>query len=391
MNIALFSDTYPPEINGVATSTFNLRKTLVEHGHNVIVVTTNPFSKYVTYQDGILRIPGIKLKALYGYRMSMFYNKKAMDILSSFHPEVVHCQTDAGIGIFGGLVASKFHIGSVYTFHTMIEDYTYYVTKGHFDRFARHAVRFFFRGKSNAYTEFIAPSEKIKDYLRSIRIDTTVSIIPTGVELSRFSPSNENKEETLALKKKFGIEKDDYVLLSLGRIAKEKSIDVVIKGFAKFKEKYPQEKVKLVITGWGPAEQELKDLADSLGISSSTIFTGKCSPGETQKYYHLGDCFASASITETQGLTFMEAMASELIVLARYDDNLSGTIKDNETGFFFKDENDFPDKLEKVKHLSDLSKKKIVNASLKTIDIYSMKRFYDSIIEVYKRVQRKSW
>ena len=121
MNIALFSDTYPPEINGVATSTFNLRKTLVEHGHNVIVVTTNPFSKYVTYQDGILRIPGIKLKALYGYRMSMFYNKKAMDILSSFHPEVVHCQTDAGIGIFGGLVASKFHIGSVYTFHTMIE------------------------------------------------------------------------------------------------------------------------------------------------------------------------------------------------------------------------------------------------------------------------------
>ena len=83
MNIALFSDTYPPEINGVATSTFNLRKTLVEHGHNVIVVTTNPFSKYVTYQDGILRIPGIKLKALYGYRMSMFYNKKAMDFFPS--------------------------------------------------------------------------------------------------------------------------------------------------------------------------------------------------------------------------------------------------------------------------------------------------------------------
>ncbi|HAS56598.1 MAG TPA: hypothetical protein DEF61_04565 [Firmicutes bacterium] len=391
MNIALFSDTYPPEINGVATSTFNLRKTLVAHGHNVIVVTTNPFSKHVTFQEGILRIPGIKLKALYGYMASMFYNKKAMSILKDFHPEVVHCQTDAGIGIFGGLVASKFHIGSVYTFHTMIEDYTYYVTKGHFDRFARHAVRFYFRGKSNSYTEFIAPSDKIKDYLRSIGIDTTVSVIPTGVEFSRFDPINENKEETLSLKNKYDIKEDEYVLLSLGRIAKEKSIDVVIKGFANFKKQYPYEKVKLVITGWGPAEKELQDLSYSLGINDSVVFTGKCDPDQTQKYYHLGDCFASASITETQGLTFMEAMAGHLIVMARYDDNLVGTIKDGETGFFFKDEMDFPNKLKLIMDLKENEKNKIIQSSLKAIDIYSMEHFYNSIIEVYERVRRKSW
>lgn len=391
MNIALFSDTYPPEINGVATSTFNLRKTLVNHGHNVIVVTTNPFSKHVTFIDGILRIPGIKLKALYGYMASMFYNKKAMSILKNFHPDVVHCQTDAGIGIFGGLVASKFHIGSIYTFHTMIEDYTYYVTKGHFDRFARHAVRFYFRGKSNAYTEFIAPSDKIKDYLRSIGIDTTISVIPTGVEFSRFDPTNENKQETLDLKNKYGIKKDEYVLLSLGRIAKEKSIDVVIKGFANFKKQYPTEKVKLVITGWGPAEKELQDLSYSLGINDYVVFTGKCDPSETQKYYHLGDCFASASITETQGLTFMEAMASHLIVMARYDDNLVGTIKDGETGFFFKDEADFPNKLKLIMDLKENAKNKIIQSSLKAIDIYSMEHFYNSIIEVYERVERKSW
>jgi len=105
----------------------------------------------------------------------------------------------------------------------------------------------------------------------------------------------------------------------------------------------------------------------------------------------LGDCFASASITETQGLTFMEAMAGHLIVMARYDDNLVGTIKDGETGFFFKDEMDFPNKLKLIMDLKENEKNKIIQSSLKAIDIYSMEHFYNSIIEVYERVRRKSW
>lgn len=73
MNIALFTDTYLPEINGVATSTANLRQTLMAHGHNVLLVTTNPFSDEVTYEDGIIRIPGIEAKKLYGYRLTSFF------------------------------------------------------------------------------------------------------------------------------------------------------------------------------------------------------------------------------------------------------------------------------------------------------------------------------
>ena len=134
MNVALFSDTYPPEINGVATSTFNLRKTILAHGDNCIVVTTNPFSNKITFEDGVLRLPGVLLKKLYGYRMSGFYSQQAMRYIEKFKPDIVHCQTDAGVGIFGTIVASRFHCGMVYTFHTMIEDYAYYFTRGHFDR-----------------------------------------------------------------------------------------------------------------------------------------------------------------------------------------------------------------------------------------------------------------
>ena len=90
--------------------------------------------------------------------------------------------------------SANFLINSlVDTFHTMVEDYAYYVTKGHFDRFARHAVRWFYRAKSSLFTEFIAPSDKIKDYLRTIGVDSTIAVIPTGIDFSRFAPANVDK------------------------------------------------------------------------------------------------------------------------------------------------------------------------------------------------------
>lgn len=391
MNIALFTDTYPPEINGVATSTDNLRQTLLNHGHRVLVVTTNPFSNEVTFDGQVVRIPGFEAKSLYNYRITNPLSPVAMKYIVAFRPDVIHCQSDLSIGIYGTMAARRLHVGLIYTFHTMIEDYAYYVTKGHFDRFARHTVRWFYRVKSNQFAEFIAPSDKIKDYLRSIGIDTTIPVIPTGIDFSRFDPAKEDVKRTEELRAKFGIAKDETVILSLGRIAKEKSIDVLLRGYAQFLAKGEPFKTRFVITGWGPAEDELKELVAELGIENKVIFTGKCDPSETQDYYRLGHYFVSASITETQGLTFMEAMAAHLVVLARYDDNLVGVIQDGKTGFFFFDESDFEQRLRRVLTLDDASEKRVISAALKAIDVYSMERFYQNIIEVYTRVRKKNW
>ncbi|MDY6430539.1 MAG: glycosyltransferase [Bacilli bacterium] len=390
MNIAIFTDTYYPEINGVATSSVNLAKILRKHGHKVLVVTTNPFSKELTFEEDTIRIPGFELKALYGYRATNIYSSKAMKIIKEFRPEVVHCQTDVGVGIFGKIVANYLHIGSVYTFHTMIEDYAYYVTKGHFDRASRKIVQRFYRHKSHKFDEIVSPSLKIKEYLRGIGVDENISIIPTGIELERFSITLDPKEEVLKRREKYGIKKDDIVLLFLGRIASEKSIDIVIRGMKKFMDKY-KKTVKLIITGLGPAEKELKDLAASLGISDFVIFTGKCLNTETPLYYHLADIFVCASTTETQGLTYIEAMASSDIVLARFDTNLEDLIKEGNTGFFFFNEDDFGHKLNKILKLDQAKREKIISNALNLIDLYSMENFYNNIIGVYKRVARKRW
>ncbi|MBO6285049.1 MAG: hypothetical protein J6O18_01890, partial [Bacilli bacterium] len=89
--------------------------------------------------------------------------------------------------------------------------------------------------------------------------------------------------------------------------------------------------------------------------------------------------------------TFMEAMAAHLIVLARYDDNLVGTIKDGETGFFFFNEGDFDEKLRYALAIDAPKKQHIIDAALEAIDVYSMERFYQNIIEVYLRVRKKNW
>lgn len=390
MNIALFSDTYPPEINGVATSTYSLHQTLVEHGDKCVVVTTNPYNNKVTFEDDVLRLPGLYLKWLYGYRAAPIYNSSAMKILERFKPDVVHCQTDAPVGIFGTFVANRMHAPLVYTYHTMIEDYAYYFTRGHFDRAARHIIRFYFKGKSVRFNEFIAPSDKTKDYLRSVGIDSTVSVIPTGIDFRRLDPAYKDEADVAALKEKYGIKPEEFVVLSLGRIAKEKSIDVLLRGYASFLKRSTVP-TKFVIVGLGPAVEELKSLSAHLGIEDHVVFTGPCKPSETQRFYHLGDCFASASITETQGLTFMEAMAAHLPVLARFDDNLVGTIQDGKTGFYFLDEEGFATKLENLISMSQEEKDKIIDSALEAIEPYSLERFYQNEMEVYRRVWKENW
>lgn len=391
MKIVIFTDTYPPEINGVATSCRNLYRTLTEHGQQVKVVTTNPWNEELFEDGDIIRLPGIEMKKLYGYRAASPFNAHAMRMIEEFKPDVIHSQHDAGVGQFGFIAAARLKVPVVYTFHTMYEDYTYYATKGFFDRAAKGIVRKYIHYKSKTADEFICPSNKIKEYMRSIGIDSHVSVIPTGIDFSAFDKRKVDKKLVASIKKQYGIPEDVYVILSLGRVAKEKSIDICLRGYAKFLETKPSKDTRFVIVGGGPALNELKKLSSSLGIEDKVVFVGPVNPDTVPIYYQLGDCFVSASITETQGLTFMEAMASSVILMARYDDTLTGTIKDGSNGFFFLDEDDFAKKLPAIVSMPPARQKAIKEEALRSIEPYSLERFYKNVMGVYERAIKKNW
>ena len=392
MKIAIFTDTYPPQINGVATSASNLFKTLKNHGQDVVVVTTNPFDTEFSFEDGVMRIPGLEIKKLYGYIGAWLWNSAAMKALEEFHPDVIHIQTEAGVGQFGFLAAMKLHCATVYTFHTMMEDYTYYFTHGLiFDRAARGIVRGFVHYQTMKADEFITPSHKIQEYMRSIGIDSYINVVPTGIDFSKYDRKSLDKNRLAEIRSKFNIPSDAYVVLSLGRVAKEKSIDVCLRGYAKFLAAKPQTKTLFVLVGGGPALPELTKLADTLGISDHFRVVGAVPAEQVAYYYALGNCFVSASTTETQGLTFMEAMASSLVLFCRYDDSLLPIIKDGTNGFFFADEEDFAKRLPGIISLSGPKLERIILEEQKANEPYSLDAFYEKVMEAYRRAIRKNW
>jgi 1,2-diacylglycerol 3-alpha-glucosyltransferase len=387
MKIALFSDTYPPEINGVSVSVGVHQKVLLDQGHQVLVITTNPFGKQILIDAGVIRIPGVELKKLYNYRLSSFFSAKAYQYIRKWQPDVIHIHTDVGIGIFGKVTAFFLKVPTVVTYHTMYEDYTHYA--GFLKGLASRVVKQFSKSIAEQCTEFISPSLKTKEKIRSYGVSRYINIVPTGIDFSRFQLSSLDHHKLAEIKSRW-ILPGEKVLLSLGRVAKEKSMDVIVKGFAKVIQK-KEEKIRLLMVGDGPDRHGLIELANQLGMSNQVSFVGAVPIQDVPYYYQLADVFVSASLTETQGLTFMEAMVSDRIVLCRFDDNLAELIRHQQTGFIFSDEDDFQRQVKTIFNLTKEKREKIKGEVATAVNRYSLSNFYQNLIEVYQRATRQYW
>ena len=240
-------------------------------------------------------------------------------------------------------------------------------------------------------TEFITPSDKTKDYMRQAGSDVYINVVPSGIDFSIFKDNSIDQVKLDTFKKEHNITDKTKVFLILGRLAKEKSMDVSIKGINAYHQKHPKEDVKVLIVGDGPAKEELMLLVDELKMNKFVIFVGEVSSLEVPFYYHLANIYTSASITETQGLTFMEAMAAGNIVLARFDHNLTGTIINGQTGFFFADDDSFVNQVEHIFSMNEEEKNNILNNAYQIVDRYSIDNFYTNIMRVYNRAIRKHW
>lgn len=383
MKIALFSDTYAPDINGVATSTKILRDALIKQGHDVLIVTSElpTDSDYVDApSDNILRVPGVELSKLYGYRACKMYSFKGMKEIKQYGIQLIHCQTEFGVGIFSRLVAEFLDIPIVYTYHTMWSDYSHYllpIKSSTMDSMLKKMIHRFSAINGNKCTELIVPSTKTAEALKEYGLNKEMNIIPTGLDLYKFDPINKNEIRINNIIDEYDL-KDKFVITFLGRIAKEKSIDMIIDAIKKVDVNIP---FVLLIVGGGPALEELMNHVKDNGLSN-VYFTGPKDPRLVPDYYHVSDVFISASLSETQGLTFIEAMATRTPVLARYDKNLEGVINDGVNGYFFSDEETL---VKKIKYLLTADLKEVSKQAYEDAMNYSSDIFCDKVVEVYQR------
>jgi 1,2-diacylglycerol 3-alpha-glucosyltransferase len=165
---------------------------------------------------------------------------------------------------------------------------------------------------------------------------------------------------------------------------------VILKGFAKVIQS-GEDHIRLLMVGDGPDRHGLIELANQLGISNKVSFVGAVPILEVPYYYQLADVFVSASLTETQGLTFMEAMVSDRLVLCRFDENLAELIRHQQTGFIFSDEEDFVRQVKTIFNLTKEKRETIKSDVATAVNRYSLPNFYQNLIEVYQRATRQYW
>lgn len=381
MRIGLFTDTYSPHINGVATSILMLEHALRKIGHDVYVVTVN--NDILSYDFGdsnVIRIPGIPT-GIYDYRLSGIYPIKAINKIKKWNLDIIHSHTEFGIGTFARIIARQLDIPIVHTYHTMYEDYVHYITKGHFDATSKKIVEYFTKFYCDkTVTELIVPTFKTYNLFKNkYKYDRNIHIIPTGIEIERFYKENIDIKKVLEIKNKYGINKDDFIILFVGRIAQEKSIDFLIENQSYLVRK--NKKCKLMIVGSGPDLDSLKKKAKRLG--TNVIFTGKVPWNEVPVYYNLANVFSTASHTETQGLTVIEAMASSLAVVALNDESFNTVIKDDYDGYLFNDKKQYRSKIENL--MKDREKCLLIGQNAyQTALKYSNENYAKSVIKVYE-------
>ena len=376
MKVLITTDLYVPTVNGVVSSVLTLRKELIERGHDVRILTlSQTFQSFD--KDGVSYIGSIGAGKIYpGARIKTALISNTIQNLLDWSPDIIHSQCEFSTFSIAKKIAKALNIPIVHTYHTVYEDYTHYFLPN--KKWGRLMVAFLSRMIINKADSVIAPTEKVYNLLKGYGIKRTIRVAPSGIDLHRFSKA-QDKEKILALKRKLHIPSDSRILLYVGRLAKEKSIEELLRYHAKCQDK----NMIFLIVGDGPHRAAIEKEVLKLGIGNSVRFTGMVPPEEVCDYYHLGDLFVSASGSETQGLTYIEALSSGLPALCYKDKCLEGVIMNGINGWQYENEADYMEKLET--YFSDEAMRESMSekAAECAINSFSAETFAQNVEAVY--------
>lgn len=385
MRIGLFSDAYLPDINGVVSSIATLKAALEKLGHTVFVVSNhNGINVKYDAENHILRLPGLEVKKFYGYKMSNPIQLRGEEYIRKMDLDVIHVHTEMGIGLFARQMAKKYNIPLVYTYHTLYEDYLHYVNPKDFqtvDQAGRRVVRYLSKLAGNGPMAVIAPSNKTKKALQSYGVKTPIYIVPTGIDLSDFLKKNLDAEKIQAVRQSLGLSDEAHTVVFVGRIAKEKCIEMPIEALSKVKD----DNLHLIIVGGGTDLKFYQNEAKELGIEERVHFVGKIPREEIPYYYSAFDCFVSASLSETQGMTYLEALASGLMVFGRRDEVLDGLVEEGKTGYYFDDAQELAAKLDAYFTLPKAQRETHVLDCVAKTEQYNTELFAQKVLAVYQQ------
>ena len=380
MKILITTDLYTVKTNGVVTSLKNLREELLSRGHEVRVLTfSEGLKSHVDKEEDVYYIKSVPIGFIYpNVRMPISYRNSLVKELIQWKPDIIHSQCEFFSYQFAKRIAKLTGAPLIHTYHTMYEDYVGYVVP--YERFGKYVVRKFSKLRLRRADRVIAPTTKVEKTLRGYGLKNEIDVVPSGVSLKQHNYTM-TPEERAEKRRALRIPEDHHVVLNLGRLGTEKNLDELVEYFASVLKLH--NKLTFLIVGDGPAKKNLEDLVTNLGVRDHVVFTGMVPPTEVQMYYQLADLFVSASTSETQGLTYIEAAANGLPLLCRKDECLCDIIVDGENGYQYTTVEEFQNELNSIIENSEW-RTQAGKKSKEIAETFDKSHFGDTMEDIYE-------
>jgi len=344
MRICLFTDSFLPYISGVSSAVFNQANELAARGHEISIFHPRP-----KREDALDQVAGLHPSInLFGLPFSVpipnipklrfsvplfLFTYRRLNIAS---PDLIHVHTEFGCGLEGMLLGRWKRVPVIGTFHTFFAE-PEYLKQFHIPNFAftrkamwKYSVTFF-----NRCSHVVSPSKSVRENLVQRGLSTNTTLLSNGIEKIDFRPETEIR----AFRQSLGI--DDFAFIYVGRISPEKSLDVLIGAFAQVTRVNP--KAKLVIVGAGPSDPDIDEQLAELGIANSVVRVGRIERDILMKenYPLLGDVFITASKTENQPVSLLEAMAFGLPMIGPRAKGIPELVTDGDDGLIFDPDDEY--------------------------------------------------
>jgi len=334
MKVVIATDTYYPNVNGASYFTQRLSLGLIKAGHQVLVIAPSRTQKqgFDNYEN--VRVYGVRSVPVFiykGFRVALpFLAKKALkEVIAEFGPEVIHLQGHFFISRSVLKIAKELGIPTIGTNHFMPENLLHYFFIPKFlEELVKKLAWSQFRQVFEKLDIVTTPTKSAADYLKKTGFTKGVRPVSCGIDLERFNPKNNGDY----LAKRYKLPQKP-ILLSVGRLDKEKNLDVVLKAVQEVSKSID---FHFVIAGSGAYATHLQNLVKKYNIESYATFTGFVSDEDLPNLYCLADCFIIAGTVELQGIVVMEAMASGLPVIAVEALALPELVKNGENGYLFR-------------------------------------------------------
>ncbi len=300
LRVGLFSECYRPIQNGIVASIDALAHALRARGNAAIVIAP----KMPDYDDNdrdVMRVRSLPLPTPTAYRLTLPLLPRKLGALS-----IVHTHSPFVTGWLGRSAARRAGVPLVFTYHTQLDAYAHYVP---FEaRATRSAATQLTRAYANAADAVVVPTAAMERRLRELGVRSRIDVVPSGIDVATFARGTRSQD----VRASFGVAIDDKMVLCVGRLGREKNLELALEAFARLDDA----RARFVAIGDGPHRAALERFAARAGVAQRVTFAGELPRERLPDIYASADAFVFASRTDTQGLVLVEALAAGLPIVA---------------------------------------------------------------------------